>query len=315
MKTTSVEEAVKQLQSGAIGVMPTDTVYGLVARAADPAAVARLYEAKHREHKPGTVIAASIDQLVELGVKRRYLKAVEHLWPNPLSIVLPVGADLYYLTQDVTSLAVRIPANQAVRELLEETGPLVTSSANQPGEQPASTIAEAEAYFGENSDFYVDGGIRDPAKSSTVIRVVDDAIEVLRQGELKLDANGYPIEAVKPGCYFCRENGILQGRVIASSDKAFMVEPTGGPGNLLLIPDEHIEEISELSDEWWKEVKNLVAKSPFSLNSFNISLNYGEAAGQKVQHLHFWIVPRESDKPSSGKGLAALVKEVDEAVS
>lgn len=193
MKTISVQEAIKQLQAGAIGVMPTDTVYGLVARAADESAVARLYAAKHREHKPGTVIAASIDQLVELGVKRRYLKAVEDMWPNPLSIVLPIGADLHYLTQDVTSLAMRIPANRDIRDLLEQTGPLITSSANQPGEEPASTVAEAEAYFNDTVDFYVDGGVLDSANSSTVVRVVDDAIEVLRQGKLKLDANGYPL--------------------------------------------------------------------------------------------------------------------------
>ncbi|HVU59881.1 MAG TPA: Sua5/YciO/YrdC/YwlC family protein, partial [Candidatus Saccharimonadales bacterium] len=50
---------------GTVGVLPSDTVYGIMARAADREAVARLYRLKHREHKPGTVIAATIDQLVD----------------------------------------------------------------------------------------------------------------------------------------------------------------------------------------------------------------------------------------------------------
>lgn len=64
------------LKAGAIGVLPTDTVYGIVCSAALPVAVGKLYAAKQRDHKPGTIIAANVDQLVELGVKRRYV------WPS-----------------------------------------------------------------------------------------------------------------------------------------------------------------------------------------------------------------------------------------
>ena len=58
-QTQTIEEAVERLLRGGVGVMPTDTVYGLVARVADRPAVERLYTLKHREHKPGTVIAAN----------------------------------------------------------------------------------------------------------------------------------------------------------------------------------------------------------------------------------------------------------------
>lgn len=117
-------------QASITGVIPTDTVYGVVARAADKVAVARLYELKRREHKPGTLIAASIDQLVELGVKRRYLQPVAQFWPGAVSVVIPCGPDLEYLHQGVQSLAMRIPDDEQLRSLLEKTGPLITSSAN-----------------------------------------------------------------------------------------------------------------------------------------------------------------------------------------
>lgn len=181
-------DAEQELRTpGAIGVLPTDTVYGVVARAADRDAVQRLYELKRREHKPGTLIAATVDQLEQLGLKRRYLTAVEKYWPGPVSVVIPCGPELEYLHQGVLSLAVRIPGDETLRTLLTQTGPLLTSSANQPGEPPANTVVEARAYFGDDVDFYIDGGGRSGSRPSTVVRVVDDAIEVLRQGAVKID--------------------------------------------------------------------------------------------------------------------------------
>jgi L-threonylcarbamoyladenylate synthase len=179
------DTAKQLLVPGAVGVIPTDTVYGLVARAADEAAVARLYELKHRELKPGTVIAASIDQLVELGIKRRYLTAVEQFWPGAVSVEIPHG--LTYLHQGTGRQAFRIPDDQALIALLEQTGPLQTTSANQPGEAPACVIAEAKEYFGDTVDFYVDGGDLTSNKPSTIIRVIDDAIEVIREGAVHID--------------------------------------------------------------------------------------------------------------------------------
>lgn len=190
IKSLSDPHLAKQINAGKIGVIPSDTVYGVVAKASDQAAVKRMYDLKKRENKPGTVIAASIDQLEELGIKRRYLTAVEQYWPNPISIVIPSGFDLGYLDQGKMSLAVRIPDNENLVKLLKKTGPLVTSSANTPGEPPAETIAEAKKYFGDQVDFYVDGGQISSKHSSTVIRIVDDAIEVLREGEFKIDENG-----------------------------------------------------------------------------------------------------------------------------
>lgn len=176
------------LDSGKIGVIPTDTVYGVVARAEDEAAVTRLYELKRREQKPGTLIAASIEQLEALGLKRRYLTAVAQFWPGAVSVVIPVGDPaLKYLHQGKMSLAVRIPANEELQKLLEQTGPLVTSSANEPGESTAVSVQQAKEYFGDRVDFYEDGGDLSANQPSTIIRIVDDAIEVLREGAVKID--------------------------------------------------------------------------------------------------------------------------------
>lgn len=186
----TIDEAIEILKAGGAGVMPTDTVYGLVARAADEQAVRRLYSLKYREHKPGTIVAASIEQLVNLGIKRRYLTAVEQWWPNPLSVIIPTGETLAYLHQGLDSLAIRIPNDEALQAILAKTGPLLTSSANQPGEPTANTVNDAYVYFGDMVDFYVDGGNLSGHAPSTVVRVVDDAIEVLRQGAVNISETG-----------------------------------------------------------------------------------------------------------------------------
>ena len=180
---------------GAIVVIPTDTVYGVAARAVDQDAVARLYELKHRHHKPGTLIAANIDQLVDLGIPRRYLTAVEQYWPGAVSVVIPCGPALSYLELDQYSLAVRVPSDANLTRLLEQTGPLMTTSANPPGKPTANTVGDAQAYFGDKIHHYQDGGSLAGREPSTVVRIIDDAVEVLREGAVRINPETGAIES------------------------------------------------------------------------------------------------------------------------
>lgn len=190
LNTLSDSGLIDLLRQGKIGVLPTDTVYGLVARAEDQMAVSRLYALKKRERKPGTLIAGNIDQLVSLGIKARYLKAVEQYWPNPVSVIIPCGEELDYIHLGLHGIAMRIPADQDVIQLLLKTGPLLTTSANRPSEPEAVTMQMAQDYFGEDVDFYVDGGDMSDRQASTVIRIIDDAVEVLRQGAVRINEAG-----------------------------------------------------------------------------------------------------------------------------
>lgn len=188
-----LDAAAQQLNmpSGVV-VIPTDTVYGIVARAKDQLAVERLYKLKDRSlserAKPGTLIAASLEQLEELGFKHRYLKAVEEFWPGAVSVIIPLpNPELKYLHLGKMALAVRIPDNQELLELLKKTGPLMTSSANHPDQPTAINVQQAKQYFGDQVDGYFDGGDLSDHQPSTVIRIIDDAIEVLRQGAVKIN--------------------------------------------------------------------------------------------------------------------------------
>lgn len=185
------DEITQLIRNGGVGVLATDTVYGLVCSALLPDAVSRLYAIKHRDQKPGTLVAASVEQLLELGIPRRYLKPVESYWPNPISVVIPVGSAVHpEIHLGKGSIAVRIPNNLDLISLLVKVGPLLTTSANQPGEPPAVTIEQAQDYFGSDTDFYVDAGDLSERLPSTVIRIIDDAIEVVREGAVKISESG-----------------------------------------------------------------------------------------------------------------------------
>jgi L-threonylcarbamoyladenylate synthase len=180
-------QVIASLQAGNVGVLPADTVYGLMGLARLPEVAPHLYGLKQRDNKPGTIIAASIDQLVELGLKRRYMTAVEQYWPGSISVIIPCGHELEHLHLGMQSLAVRIPDDAPLLELLKQTGPLVTSSANLTGQPTAVNVEQAQKYFGDQVAFYVDGGDLSDRLPSTVIRIVDDAIEVLRQGAVRVE--------------------------------------------------------------------------------------------------------------------------------
>ena len=175
------ETLINEIKRGAVGVLPTDTVYGLSASAINPEATKKLYTLKNRERKPGTVIAASCEQLIRLGVDKKYVDNAKAFWPNPISIILPVGAQLDYLSQGLGSIAFRVVADVPMRRLLEKTGPLLTSSANDPGAPPATTIQMAKDYFKDKVAYYLDGGIKSN-NPSTIIQISNTGVKIIRQG-------------------------------------------------------------------------------------------------------------------------------------
>jgi tRNA threonylcarbamoyl adenosine modification protein (Sua5/YciO/YrdC/YwlC family) len=174
-----VAEALRQ---GAVGIIPTDTVYGLVARAEDQAAVLRLYTIKQRDIAPGTMIGAAPQEFERVGFPATQLARVAHYWPAPLSVVLDATNVPGYLKHTRDSLPVRVPADDQLRELLAQIGPLMTTSANTPKAPTSRTIDEAVAYFGNAVDFYVDAGDLGERPPSTIIGYAGDELVVYRAG-------------------------------------------------------------------------------------------------------------------------------------
>ncbi len=188
---TRTDRIIKLLKAGQVGVMPTDTIYGIVGSALNPETVEEIYVLRKRDKdKPFIILISSIDDLKKFEVKltKEQKDFLEKNWPNPLSVILAVHVEnLDYLHRGRNSLAFRMPKDEALRELLKQTGPLVAPSANVAGVKPAEEIGEARKYFDDKIAFYVDGG-KLKSKPSTVIQLYEDGSRlVLRKGNFQVD--------------------------------------------------------------------------------------------------------------------------------
>jgi len=171
------------LAEGKIGVIPTDTIYGLVCSVFTPDSVEEIYKLKgRRPDKPLIVLIADKNDLIKFGITtdKSVEKVCDKYWPGPVSVVLPCkGKSFAYIHRGSETIAFRLPKPKWLRDLLSETGPLVAPSANPEGQPPAKNIKEAKLYFANRVAFYVDGGELD-SPPSTVISLVDGKEQRLR---------------------------------------------------------------------------------------------------------------------------------------
>lgn len=183
------DQIIKLLKAGKVGVMPTDTIYGIVGSALNPETVEKIYVLRQREKdKPFIILISSLDDLKKFDVSltKEQKDFLEKNWPNPLSVILAVNVEkLKYLHRGKNSLAFRMPRNRWLLEILKGVGPLVAPSANHAGVKPAETEEEAKKYFGSRVTFYVDGG-KLKSKPSTIIQLYKDGVWiVLREGSFR----------------------------------------------------------------------------------------------------------------------------------
>jgi len=181
-------EIVQKIKKGSIGVIPTDTIYGLVGSALSKKAVERIYRVRGRDRKkPFIVLIGSFVDLKRFGVKLnpRTRLLLRILWEGPatrrgsprrnsgqagqVSVILPCKKNRFlYLHRGTKTLAFRLPKDKWLVRVLKRTGPLVAPSANVQHKQPAYTIREAKRYFGDRVDFYFDQGPKRGEPSSVI---------------------------------------------------------------------------------------------------------------------------------------------------
>lgn len=198
-----IDQIIKFLKAGKIGVMPTDTIYGIVGSALNPETVEEIYNLRKREKdKPFIILVSSPADLKKFKVKltKEQKDFLECNWPNPLSVILVVNAErLKYLHRCKNSLAFRMPKNKWLLDILKKVGPLVAPSANLVGLKPAENIEQAKKYFEDRISFYMEGGKSNkfstsPIKSkpSTIIQLYEDGTRIiLRQGAFQIEGRSF----------------------------------------------------------------------------------------------------------------------------
>lgn len=190
--TTDLTEALAALGRDDAVVFPTETFYGLAARALSHPAVARVAALKGRDAgKPIALIVADRAMLgrVVARVPAPAERLIAAFWPGPLTLVMPAHADLPpALTGGSGMIGVRVSSHPIAHALAVRLGePITATSANPGGDEPALDLATARRYFGD-AVAYVDGGRLAGGLGSTVLLVADDAARVIRRGATPIDA-------------------------------------------------------------------------------------------------------------------------------
>ncbi len=205
---------------GAVAVLPTDTTYGLVARASDADAVRRIYRLKKRDTKkplpylfgatywverycrvtdprhhtyvkitwPGLLGAEAWKDDYFPGADTRWRPLTNHFWPGPLTIVLPAGDALPKAgLAGGDTVACRVPGDDLLLRLftlLDE--PLVAPSANIAGEPSPASVEQVIETFESGVDLFMDGGTVENPLASTVLDLTGDQPRILREGRIPI---------------------------------------------------------------------------------------------------------------------------------
>lgn len=197
----NIARAADMLRAGKLVAMPTETVYGLAANAADADAVARIYAAKGRpQFNPLIAHVADLEIAQREGLfSDEALTLAETFWPGPLTLVVnvaPRGTVCDLARAGLDSVAIRIPAHPVAQSLLTTFGaPLVAPSANPSGQISPTQAIHVAQDMSTRVDLILDGGASSAGLESTIIDARGAAPALLRPGSLATAA----IDAVWPG--------------------------------------------------------------------------------------------------------------------
>lgn len=186
-----VDEVVAALEAGEVVALPTDTVYGLVARATDARATEAIFAIKGRGRSvPLAVLGADLTQAIDLAAEplASEVRAVaERWWPGPLTLVVErrPRSGLHLGDPDST-VGLRVPDHDLVRAVAARVGPLAATSANRHGQVTPSTAAGVADELGEQVALVVDGGEHE-GQASTVLDTTTWPWVVVRAGALSPD--------------------------------------------------------------------------------------------------------------------------------
>lgn len=189
---TKLSEPAQIIKNGGIVIFPTETVYGIGANGLDANAIKNLYDAKQRPlNKPISLLVNSIDMIetVAKDITDLEYTIIRKFLPGPLTIILnkkEIVPDI--LTAGSDTIGIRMPANDIALNLIHYAGvPIATPSANISGKPSGTNLNDIMKDFAGKVDCFIDDGPSKIGLASTIVKVVDGKVHILRQGSISID--------------------------------------------------------------------------------------------------------------------------------
>lgn len=187
-----IKEAAVEIKKGKIVLFPTETVYGIGANALDEKAVNKIFEAKGRaSDNPLIVHICNLDMLNDLVQEIGEIeeKLINNFWPGPLTIIFNrKGCIPNNVTAGLDTVGIRMPSNSVARKLIEFAElPIAAPSANISGKPSGTKVEDIIDELDGKVDYILDAGMVDIGVESTVVRVVDSKVHILRPGKITVE--------------------------------------------------------------------------------------------------------------------------------
>ena len=175
IEVNNIEDTIKRLRNGEVGIIPSDTIYGISSLVTEEA-MERIYEIKERPQSKKLIVLSDKNSLESLGLI--VPDEILSLWPSPLTVILP--------TKGGDTLAVRVPDDKYLSSLLSETGPLFSTSVNISGKPSLESFEDIYPVFSEKVDFIVRKENIVKGESSTLLDATKRPCRIIRQGKYKV---------------------------------------------------------------------------------------------------------------------------------
>lgn len=197
-----IKEAADMIINGKLVLFPTETVYGIGANALDKQAVSKIFIAKGRASDNPLIVHISSMQMLNKLVKHVgnvEKKLIQNFWPGPLTIIFDRKECIPdNVTAGLDTVGIRMPSNKVARKLIELCNlPIAAPSANISGKPSGTKIEDIVGELDCKVDYILDAGMTDIGVESTVIRVIDNKVHILRPGKItKEDIEGLGISVI-----------------------------------------------------------------------------------------------------------------------
>lgn len=182
-----LEEIASLINNNKVIVFPTETVYGIGTNGLDRNAIEKLYKIKERTFsKPITLLVSSYEMICSVAniISPLEKKIISNFFPGPITLILNKKKIVpNILTANTDTVGVRMPDNELILKLIEYCKvPIATSSANISGFPASIDVEDIYNCFKDKVDLYIDGGKSRIGVPSTVVKVENNDIKILREG-------------------------------------------------------------------------------------------------------------------------------------